>query len=273
MTHPFVRDQNRRPVACGDCGLYRLCVTLGLGGDDAVLLDSVVRRKRIYKRSEFLFHAGEPAEHVYAIRSGSVKTYLTTRTGRVQVTGLHLAGELLGLAGLDSRAYSCEAQALETTSACQLSLKQLEQAALLAPAVHRQMLRIMASQIRHYEQLLLLLGKHNAEQRLAAFLLALSQRLALRNFSATQLSLSMSRGEIGNYLGIAEETVCRLFARFQEQGLVEVRRRHVRLDDLARLRVIAQEQAAPAPAAGASLGSSQAPVPDAEPSAPSALSH
>ena len=228
-------------VACRDCGVYRLCTALGLEGDELSLLERVVKRKLIFKRGGLLFRAHEPAGYVYAIRSGSVKTCVRTEGGRVQITGLHLPGELLGLAGFDSREYTCEARALETTSVCQVSLHQLEEVAERLPAIHREMLCIMSSQIRHYEQLLLLLGKHNAERRLAAFLLGLSQRFALRNYSPAQFNLSMSRGDIGNYLGIAEETVCRVFTRFQEEGLLTTRRRYVELHDIERLRAIAHD--------------------------------
>jgi CRP/FNR family transcriptional regulator, anaerobic regulatory protein len=229
------------PVACRDCGVYRLCAALGLEGDELSLLERVVRRKLIVKRGGLLFRVREPADYVYAIRSGSVKTCVRTERGRVQITGLHLPGELLGLAGFDLREYTCEARALETTSVCQVSMHQLEEVAQRVPAIHREMLCIMSGQIRHYEQLLLLLGKHNAERRLAAFLLGLSQRFALHNYSPTRFNLSMSRGDIGNYLGIAEETVCRVFTRFQEEGLLTTRRRYVELHDLERLRAIAHD--------------------------------
>ena len=227
-------------VACRDCGVYRLCAALGLEGNELSLLDRVVERKLIFKRGGLLFRAREPADYVYAIRSGSVKTCVRTEGGRVQITGLHLPGELLGLAGFDSREYTCEARALETTSVCQVSMHRLEEVAERLPAIHREMLRIMSGQLRHYEQLLLL-GKHNAERRLAAFLLGLSQRFALHNYSPTRFNLSMSRGDIGNYLGIAEETVCRVFTRLQEEGLLTTRRRYVELHDLERLRAIAHD--------------------------------
>jgi len=238
---PLARVRACGAIACHDCGVYRLCASLGLEGGELSLLERVVKRKLIFKRGGLLFRAREPAEHVYAIRSGSVKTCVRTEGGRVQITGLHLPGELLGLAGFDSREHTCEAQALETTSVCQVSMHQLEEVAERLPAIHREMLCIMSNQIRHYEQLLLLLGKHNAERRLAAFLLGLSQRFALHNYSPTRFNLSMSRGDIGNYIGIAEETVCRVFTRFQEEGLLTTRRRYVELHDLDRLRAIAHD--------------------------------
>lgn len=200
----------------------------------------------MYRRGELLFHAGQPFDYVYAIRSGSVKTFLGTEDGRVQITGLHISGELLGLSAIEPKHYTCEAIALESTSVCKVAVERLEEVAMHVPAIHRQMLRIMSSQIVHDEELMLLLGKRTAEERLAAFLLGLSRRFAKRNFSAARFNLSMSRGDIGNYLGLAEETVCRLFARFQGRGLIKVRRRQVQLDDLERLHALAGRPLAPA---------------------------
>jgi CRP/FNR family transcriptional regulator len=77
--------------------------------------------------------------------------------------------------------------------------------------------------------MLLLLGKKSAEERLAAFLVSMSKRLQKRGLSPTDFHLSMSRHEIGNYLGLAVETVSRLFTRFQEEGLMQVDRKHIQL--------------------------------------------
>ncbi len=226
-------------VACSDCGIYRLCVPLGLESEDLSLLDSIIRRRQIFRRGEILYRAGAVSEYVYAIRSGSVKTYIAAEDGRVQVTGFHIAGELLGLDGIETHRHECEARALETTSACTVSLERFEALCRQRPDLQYEMLKIMSRDIRRHQELLLLLGKRNAEERLAAYLLSLSRRFAKRHYSATEFNLSMSRSDIGNYLGIAEETVCRVFARFQHDGLIATRRRHIKLYDLQRLRAIA----------------------------------
>ncbi len=230
------------PVACRDCGVYRLCVPLGLDEEEMSLLDHIVKRKQIVRRGQIIFRTGQALDYIYAIRSGSAKTYLTTEDGRVQITGLHVSGELLGLSAIDSKRYSCDAMALETTSVCEVSVDRLEAVADRIPAVHYQMLRIMSNQICDNEHLMLLLGKRSAEERLAAFLLGLSQRFAARNYSATQFNFSMSRGDIGNYLGVAEETVCRVLSKLQDFGLIRVRRRQVAILDFETLRYLAKEQ-------------------------------
>lgn len=241
MVRQAVQESSRAAVACHDCGLYQLCLPMGLNSADTMLLDHYVKRKRMLKRGQILYRAGDDFTCVYAIRSGSVKTYVSTDDGRQQITGFHIPGELLGLNALDEKRYNCEAVALESTSVCEISLECFEELARQIPSVHYQMLRIMSKEIKQNQELMLLLGKKNAEERLATYLLALSRRFAMRNYSPTQFNLSMSRGDIGDYLGIAEETVCRLFTRFQEEGLVSSERRLIVLNDLKRLSSIARE--------------------------------
>lgn len=228
------------PIACAQCGVYQLCLPLGLHQADMTLLESVVKRKETYKRGQLLFRPGERFDFIYAIRSGSVKTYVGTADGRVQITGFHIAGELLGLSALESGQYSCEARALETTSVCKVEAERLGELAQRIPSIQYQMLKIMSGHIRQDEELILLLGKRNAEERLAEYLIGLSRRFAARNYSPTQFHLSMSRGDIGNYLGIAEETVCRILTRFQNAGLIATNRRYVRLIDLRQLEAVAR---------------------------------
>lgn len=238
QSKPAVR-QSCDPVACGSCGIYNLCLPLGLGRADMSLLESMVRRKEVFKRGQLFFRSGKRFDYIYAIRSGSVKSYLCTEDGRTQITGFHIAGELLGLSALAARQYTCEARALETTSVCIVDAARFEELAQEIPSLQYQMLTIMSKQIRHDEELMLLLGKRSAEEKLAGYLLGLSRRYASRNYSATEFHLSMSRGDIGNYLGIAEETVCRILARFREENLITTHRRHIRLDDIKRLSAMA----------------------------------
>jgi len=241
---PSSLDQTCEPVACTQCGVYQLCLPLGLHQADMALLESVVKRKEIYKRGQLLFKPGDRFDFIYAIRSGSVKTSVCTADGRVQITGFHIAGELLGLSALASGQYSNEARALETTSVCRVEADRLDVLAQTIPSLQYQMMKIMSGQIRQDEELMLLLGRRTAEERLAEYLIGLSRRFAARNYSPTQFHLSMSRGDIGNYLGIAEETVCRILARFQNAGLITTQRRDVRLVDLRQLEAVARLSAA-----------------------------
>ncbi|OGT00890.1 MAG: transcriptional regulator [Gallionellales bacterium RIFCSPLOWO2_12_FULL_59_22] len=249
MARQATQEPGCAAISCQSCGLYQLCLPMGLDSADTALLDRYVKRKRTFKRGQVLYRSGDAFTYVYAIRSGSVKTYISTDDGRLQITGFHVPGELLGLNAIDEKRYSCEAVALETTSVCEISVACFEELARQIPSVHYQMLRMMSKEIRHNQELMLLLGKKNAEERLATYLLSLSRRFAMRNYSPTQFNLSMSRGDIGNYLGIAEETVSRIFSRFQEEGVISSERRHIILKDIKRLNAIAHEPSSAAPLA------------------------
>ncbi|MDP2877998.1 MAG: fumarate/nitrate reduction transcriptional regulator Fnr [Sulfuricella sp.] len=226
------------PVTCKDCGIYGLCREVNGPDVDLRLLETIVRNRKIFKRGELLYRIGEPLRAIYAIRCGSVKSYVLTNDGRVQITGFHITGEVLGLGALVANQYMSEARALETTMVCEVPIDVLEAYSAEVPSIRQQMLNIMSQEILDNQELMLLLGKKNADERLATFLLSLSRRFQRRSYSPSQFNLSMSRSDIGNYLGMAEETVCRVFTRFQDGGLLNTERRQVQLLDQDRLKSI-----------------------------------
>jgi CRP/FNR family transcriptional regulator len=224
-----------RPVACRNCTLFQLCLPVGIGAADLDLLERIIKRRRMLERGEEVIRPGEPFRAVYAVRSGSIQTYARTRSGRTLVTGFHLPGELIGLDAIDSGVHHAGARALESSSVCELPFDRLEALGARISSVQRQMLRIMSKRILQDEVLRVQLCARGAAQRLAAFLAGLSQRFKRRGFSPTEFNLRMSRRDIGEYLGLAHETVSRLLARFERERLIAVRRRHVRILDGARL--------------------------------------
>jgi CRP/FNR family transcriptional regulator len=172
------------------------------------------------------------------VRSGCVKTVTESANGDEQIVGFHLAGELLGLDGFADGEHTCNALALETSSVCELPLDQLEDLCKAMPSLQRQMRRIMGKEVSAEHKQLLLLGKMNSEERLASFLLGLSARMQERNWKVDEFNLSMPRQDIANYLGMAVETVSRLFASFQNEKIIAVDRRHITILDMARLKSI-----------------------------------
>ncbi len=226
-------------LACSSCSLHQLCLPMGIGLDDVERLDAIIKRRRPLARGSYVFHLGDTFRSLYAIRSGSVKTYTITEDGSEQITGFHLPGELIGLDAINSNQHPCGARTLETTSICEIPFERMEELAVAVPALGRQMLRIMSRELNSDGELLTLLGKKSAEERLAALLISLSMRLQERGFSPREFHLSMSRNDIGNYLGLAIETVSRLFSRFQQQGLICVQSKYIHLKELHQLRELA----------------------------------
>ncbi len=222
-----VIDIHAVKVACKECSLHQLCLPRSITGADLDKLDRIIERKRPLKRNEHLFQVGGSFNSIYVVRSGSLKTYSPTVDGQEQVTGFHLPGELLGLDAIGKGRHPCAAKALETTSVCEVPFEHLEGLTQELPTLQHQLLRLMSKEIFDDQELMLLLGKKTAEARLSAFLLSISLRFKQRGFSSTEFYLSMSRNDIANYLGLAVETVSRMFTRFQEDGLIDAERKHI----------------------------------------------
>lgn len=218
-------------VACSSCNLREICLPVGLSATNLDQLDSLVNQRRQLPRGDTLFRSGDAFESLFAVRTGFFKTCVSSADGRDQVTGFQMAGELLGLDGISTDRHACDAVALEDSSVCVIPFKQLEALSREFTELQHQFHKIMSREIVRDHGVMLLLGSMRAEERLAAFLLNLTQRLQARGFSASNLVLRMTREEIGSYLGMKLETVSRAFSKFQEDGLMEVKQRHLRILD------------------------------------------
>ena len=229
-------------VACSNCNLRELCMPLGLNQDELDRIDDLVATRRKVQRGTALFHNGEDFKALYAIRTGFFKTTVTTEDGRDQVTGFQMAGEIIGLDGIVNDHHTCDAVALEDAEVCEMPFHRIEELSREVNALQRHVHKIMSREIVREHGVMLLLGSMRAEERLAAFLLNLVQRLHARGFSQSELVLRMTREEIGSYLGLKLETVSRTFSKFVEDGIVEVKQRHIRILDTEALRRIVNLQ-------------------------------
>ena len=225
-------------VACSNCNLRELCLPMGLKGDELDKIDEVVAVRRKVKRGTRLYSNGEKFTSLYAIRTGFFKTCITTEDGRNQVTGFQMAGEIMGLDGIVNDHHACDAVALEDAEVCVMPFDRIEELSREVVSLQRHVHKIMSREIVREHGVMLLLGSMRAEERLAAFLLNLVQRLHARGFSQSELLLRMTREEIGSYLGLKLETVSRTFSKFVEEGIVEVKQRHVRIVNTEALKLI-----------------------------------
>jgi CRP/FNR family transcriptional regulator len=218
-------------VACSNCNLRELCMPMGLSENDLERLDEVVATRRKIKRGSTLFSNGDKFTSLYAIRTGFFKTCLASEDGRDQVTGFQMAGEIIGLDGIVNDQHTCDAVALEDAEVCVMPFDRIEEISREVTALQHHVHKIMSREIVREHGVMLLLGSMRAEERLAAFLLNLVQRLHSRGFSQSELILRMTREEIGSYLGLKLETVSRTFSKFVDDGIVEVKQRHVKILD------------------------------------------
>ena len=229
-------------VACSNCNLRELCMPIGFNTDDMKRLDEVVATRRKIKQGERLFSNGDVFTSLFAIRTGFFKTCISSEDGREQVTGFQMAGEIMGLDGIVSDHHSCNAVALEDSDVCVMPFANVEELSREFPIMQRHVHKIMSREIVRENGVMMLLGNMRAEERLAAFLLNLIQRLHARGFSQSEIVLRMTREEIGSYLGLKLETVSRAFSKFSEDGIIEVKQRYVRIIEADALKKIFNPQ-------------------------------
>ncbi|NVJ61446.1 MAG: fumarate/nitrate reduction transcriptional regulator Fnr [Gammaproteobacteria bacterium] len=226
---------NKYAVHCQSCSISRLCLPVMLAEAEVEHLDSIVQRSRPVRKGEHLYSANETFENVFAIRSGSLKSYTLSEDGIEQITGFHLPGEIVGLDAITDHQHPSFAKALETSSICAIPFEKLEVLARQMPGLQQQIFKVMSQEIREDQELMMLLNKKSADERLAAFLINLSQRFARRGLSSAVFHLTMTRSDIGNYLGLAVETVSRLFTKFQQKQLIKVQDKEVTILDIESL--------------------------------------
>jgi CRP/FNR family transcriptional regulator len=239
---PNLIDINNLRVACSSCSLRELCLPAGLDTGEMEQMDRLVTRRRRLKRGADLYRAGEALAALYAIRSGFMKSCVLNDDGREQVAGFHMAGDLLGLDAIGGGSHTCDTVALEDTEVCEIPFASLEQLSRELPSLQHQLHRIMSREIVRDYGVMLLLGSMSAEERLAAFLLNLSQRFAARGYSPSEFRLRMTREEMGSYLGLKLETVSRTLSAFQERGLLSVRQKQVRILDASGLKAVLDQK-------------------------------
>lgn len=241
-------DSLRR--SCAQCSLRQLCLAAGVESRDLELIDAIVRRKRAVGRGERLFRAGDGLSAIYVARDGAFKTVSTSEEGEEQVLGFHLAGELIGMDALGAGRHRCEAVALVRSEICEIPIERLEGVIAQVPGLQRQLLRVIGSGVDRDQDHMQILVRRQAGERIALFLHGLTERLRRAGQSADVIQLPMSREDIGNFLGLALETVSRGFTRLQEDGVIAVSGRRVEVVDAPALSRLAHGAEHEAPRRG-----------------------
>jgi len=229
-------------VRCQDCGLNALCIPHSLSDSEIDELDEHVKRGRPLQRNQTVYEAGQPFKSIYAVRSGAVKTYSIDEQGDEHVIGFYFPGEIFALDAIAGESYSSSARALETSAVCEIPFDQMEELSQKIGNLQSHMFRLMSREIQEDQELQMLLGKKTAEERIGTFLLNLSQRYQRRKLSPTSFRLPMARTDIGNYLGLAVETVSRVFTRLQKNDILSVDGKEVQILDHKKLCEVAHTE-------------------------------
>jgi len=231
-------------TACSTCAMRRLCLPDGITREQLAFCDELVSTRKRIKRGEHVFRANDKFTGLYAFRTGFFKGYVESEDGRMQVTTFQMAGDIAGLDGIDTERHRLNVVALEDGEVCLIPYARLDALCDRMPIMQHHLRRLMSSEIVREQSLMMLLGTMRAESRVASFLLSLSQRFAARGYSAIEFNLRMTREEIGSYLGLKLETVSRIFSRLQEEGLIQVQGRALKLLDVQALTELAGQREA-----------------------------
>lgn len=215
-------SQATSPLHCQNCSFSQLCLPFNLNSNELDKLDDIIQRKRPIQKNERLFETGDSLKSLYAVRSGSFKSYTISENGDEQITSFHLPGEIIGFDSLAGQVHQSVTQAMETSMVCEIPYPTLDALSDELPGLRRQLMRLMSEEIKQDQQMFMLLNQRTAEERLAYFLHSLSLRFGARGFAPNEFRLTMTRSEIGNHLGLTVETISRLLSRFHKETILKV---------------------------------------------------
>lgn len=222
-------------IHCQNCSFSHLCLPVALNKTEIESLDDIIERKKPLHKGDTVVRAGEPFTSLFAVRTGSFKSFVTNAEGEEQITGFHFPGDIIGFDALRSNQHQSYTQALETAMVCELPYDTLDEMSVQFPKLRRQIMSFMSAEIKQDHDMMMLLNKRSAEERLLYFISHLSQRFEERGFSNKEFHLTMTRNEIGNYLGLTIETISRLLGRFQKDNIIQVDGKLITIVDFEKL--------------------------------------
>lgn len=237
--HLATVPQHSFHASCSACALASVCLPIVIAPDEMKILEEMIQHRQTADRGEHIYRAGDPFAALYVARSGAVKSYRVTNEGDEQIVGFHLPGELFGLDGIDDKRHASSAVALESAAICEIPFARVTDIASRLTGMQGHLMRLLSREIADDQYLHLLLGKRNAEERIASLLISLSSRFRRRHLSSTRYRLPMSRAEMGNYLGLVIETTSRVLTRLQRRHVLKIDQREVEILDLPKLYEIA----------------------------------
>ena len=223
-------------LACSQCSLVELCLPKGLTAEELKVFEQIVSRKKPLEKSDYLYRAGEEMTSLYTVKTGAFKANIDSLDGQENIVGFFLPGELMGLDGIASGQYQCDIIALGDAHVCQLSYRDFERVSEKFPVLRQEILSVSSNNMTAAQKMLMYIGKRPVEERLAMFLISISQRFKARGLSESRFHLPMSRHDLANYLSMAPETISRQFKKLQDQDLVSIQNRDLTIKNAAALR-------------------------------------
>ena len=232
----FAPKMSLKNLKCADCKLAAACCHLA--GISKRLGRNVVVTQRI-PAGGYIKQAGERFDSVYVVKSGlAVSRLILSNSMRQHVVSFPAQGDFIGVEAIASGAYSCEYQAVTSTQICAFPFRDFERFTLINSSFQRDFFRILGQMRVANQRQIVLLGVAFVEERVAAFILMMSNLSALRGDPVTDIELPMSRRDISSFLGMTIETLCRTLSRFAREGLIAIKSKYVSIIDAQRLRAM-----------------------------------
>jgi CRP/FNR family transcriptional regulator len=229
---------NTITTTCLDCRLSNLCLPHGLDISEIETLEIIIRKNRLLQTGETLYAKNDRCLSLFAVKSGSFRRFITNEQGVEQTMGFYLPSEIMGLDALFEGKFGYHVTALETSSVCELPLSGLNELCIQMPSLQHQLNRILSKEISDIHQQLSILGNTSAKAKMAMFLLMLSRRYASLGYSNTTFNLSMRRQDIGNFLGLSNESISRQLTALSKEKIITVQQRAINILDLNLLQSI-----------------------------------
>ncbi|MEX2470044.1 MAG: helix-turn-helix domain-containing protein [Pseudohongiellaceae bacterium] len=237
-----IKQQIKDAPGCRDCIRRASCPGYELSREESRYQGSRIQHPMPIHQGQFVCNIGDECDSVYIVRSGSFKSYYLDEFGEIQVLGFHVPGEIFGVEGLLTGKHGHFVQALCTASVCRVPLAMFGFSEAQTGRPDTSLLHLIGQVLSRDHKVIFMLSRMTAQRKFAYFLVDLVDRLRLFGVEQGEFTLSMSRADIANYLGLAIETISRLFTQLQSQGLLDVRRRRLKIRDMRTLRALANEQ-------------------------------
>ncbi|MEE9395758.1 MAG: helix-turn-helix domain-containing protein [Methylococcales bacterium] len=224
-----------RSTKCSECGLQKICISKGLNGSELKALDDIISSNLKYSADSHLYRQGIPFQGLYVIKSGSTKSSIISVDGNEQIVGFQFPGDILGLDAFQNRLHTSSVIFLENSVVCHMPYDRFNVLCDRIPSLHHRLQSLSSCEITHDHELFMTISQKTAQQRIAFFLMEIVYRLHLTWRNEIIVTLPMQRNEIGNYLGLTQETVSRIFTKFDREGIISVSGKIVRIIDWCRL--------------------------------------
>lgn len=228
------RDVSSPCVSC-DVRTQAVCAVLS---DEELNGLSSLTQTNTYEVGDTLFFEGDTAGACFIVQGGALKLYKLLPDGRRQITGFLFKGDFLGMTPVEEYGYTAEV--LEPVRACSLPSEKMQALVEAYPKLSNRLLNLASMELAVAQEQMLLLGRKTAQERIASFLLWLSRRAEDRGEPSNPVRVPMSRGDMGDYLGLTVETVSRSITKLKTSGVITLKEgNRIEISDLEMIEAIA----------------------------------